>query len=305
MKILIIGLGSIGKNHLKSIRSILPSADLFALRSTSKSEKVDGVQNIHILEPILANTISFAIISNPTSEHKKTILQLINYGFPLFIEKPLYSSLDLEELINQITYKSIFSYVACNLRFLNCIKFIKEQIHQQKYLRINEINVYCGSFLPDWRSNINFKESYSAVPELGGGVHLDLIHEIDYLYWIFGKPINVVRYFKNTSSLSISSFDFANYILDYGEFCANIVLNYYRRDPKRSLEVVFEDKTWNVNLLQNQIKCNGKIIFASEQKISDTYRTQMEYFINCVDRKINTFNTISDAHDVLKICLEK
>ena len=303
MKILIVGLGSIGKKHVKAIQSILPDAEIFALRSKINVEKLKGVTNIFDLEEVATVKIDFAIIANPTSEHKKTISQLIPFGFPLFIEKPLYSYLDIEDLIALINKKEIGTYVACNLRFLDCIKFIKAKLPHMPNKKLNEVNVYCGSYLPDWKPGIDFRKTYSAKENLGGGVHLDLIHELDYLYWLFGIPKSVTSKFKSQSSLNISSFDYANYVLDYDGFCAEVVLNYYRRDPKRTLEVVFEDETWNIDLLKNQISCNNKIIFSSEQRISDTYQAQMEYYIQCLIKQTGTFDTISDAYSVLKICL--
>jgi len=305
MKVLIIGLGSIGQKHVKAINSILPDAEIFALRSTVHAKIHPGVINIFKIEEIESVAIDFAIVANPTSEHKKSIEQLLSFGFPLFIEKPIYSSVDIENLVISVNKKGISTYVACNLRFLDCIRFIKEKLPQLHDKRLNEVNVYCGSYLPDWRPNVDFRKTYSANSELGGGVHIDLIHELDYLYWLFGTPKTVDRKFKNQSSLAISSFDYANYVLDYNGFCASVVLNYYRRDSKRTLELVFEDETWNIDLLKNQITCNNQILFSSKQRIADTYQTQMEYYIDCLRKKTDTFDSISDAYYILKICLEQ
>jgi predicted dehydrogenase len=221
----------------------------------------------------------------------------------MFIEKPVHSSLAIKDEINAVDKNGILTYVACNLRFLSCIQFVNNKLTSTQIQKINEVNVYCGSYLPDWRSGINFRETYSANAELGGGVHIDLIHELDYIYWLFGMPSDVTRVFKSQSSLAISSFDYANYTLAYDGFCASVVLNYYRRDAKRSLELVFENETWNVDLLTNEVSCNNEIIYSSNQTIADTYHEQMSYYINCIRRKENTFNTIADAFNVLKICL--
>jgi len=304
MKILIVGLGSIGKKHIQAIQAAIPNNEIFALRSEKKAEKYLEVINIYTFDEVKSIDFDFVIIANPTSAHKKTIAQMIEYGFPMFIEKPVYSSLDLEEEIKTIKKNKILTYVACNLRFLDCIKFVKDKLSTQTK-RLNEVNVYCGSYLPDWRPGTDFRETYSANDKLGGGVHIDLIHELDYIYWLFDKPNDVKRTFKNQSSLLISSFDYANYILDYNGFCVNIVLNYYRRDAKRSLELIFADETWNIDLLKNKITCNNKTIFSSKQQIADTYQIQMDYFSNCVREKADTFNTISNAYAVLKICLDE
>lgn len=304
MKILVIGLGSIGKKHVNIIKSLYPDVQIYALRSDRNTSSYLDVIDIYSLEEIEPVKIDFAIISNPTAEHEKTIKELVPHGFPLFIEKPVSSSLDIENLIISLIPKKIITYVACNLRFLDCIVFLKNKLSQvQGKKRLNEVNVYCGSYLPDWRPNTDFRKSYSAIAELGGGVHIDLIHELDYIYWLFSKPKDVIRNFKSQSSLAISSFDYANYLLDYEEFCVNIILNYYRKDSKRSLELVFEDETWSIDLLKNRITCNNQIIFSSDQQIADTYQIQMEYFINCIKNNENTFNTIINAIDVLKIAL--
>jgi len=305
MNILIIGLGSIGKKHVDVIKQLNQKTVIFALRSKKDADQYLDVINIYDSELIPSIHIDFVIIANPTSEHKKTIEMIIEYGLPMFIEKPIDSTLEIKKNVIRIVDKGLQTYVACNLRFLDCIWFVKDKLNSKQTKKLNEVNVYCGSYLPEWRANTDFRKTYSAIAELGGGVHIDLIHELDYLYWFFGLPNEVKRTFKSQSSLLISSFDYANYVLDYDGFCTSVVLNYYRRDSKRTLELVFEDETWMVDLLLNQIVCNNQLIFSSEQRISDTYKLQMEYFINCLNTKNNTFNTISNAYDVLKMCLEK
>jgi predicted dehydrogenase len=304
MRILIIGLGSIGKKHVKAVQCIYPSAELYAFRSGNNADKYPGVINIFNQSEIADLSFDFVIISNPTSEHKKTIEYMIGYKLPLFIEKPLSYSLDISDVIQRINDNKIPAYIACNLRFHDCIRFIKGRLQGINY-RLNEVNVYCGSYLPEWRPDSDYRRSYSAHSDMGGGVHLDLIHEIDYLYWFFGKPVSVRRNFRSQSSLKLSSFDYANYLLDYDGFCVNVVLNYYRRDPKRYMELVFDNETWNVDLLMNKVTCRDKEIFISDRTISDTYLDQMKYFMECLNNRTGTFNTVSDAYEVLKICLEK
>jgi hypothetical protein len=100
--------------------------------------------------------------------------------------------------------------------------------------------------------------------------------------------------------------DYSNYCLDYGIFCANVVLNYYRRDYKRTFEIVFEDETWTVDLAKNEISRNDEIIYSSAQKMSDTYLSQMQYFIGLLksNNRISD-NTIDDAYNVLKMAIGK
>lgn len=302
MRVLIVGLGSIAKKHIAALRLLDPSVVIYALRSSSASRGYQNVQDVFSLAELAGVALDFAIISNPTAAHKKTLELLLSLHCPLFIEKPLSHTLEIEPVLEQVREAGVLTYVACNLRFLECIRFVKSELSKGK--RVNEVNVYCGSYLPEWRPGVDFRNVYSAQPEAGGGVHLDLIHELDYLYWLFGKPKDVHRVFKKNSSLEIKSYDYANYCLEYSEFCANVVLNYYRRDARRTLDIVCDDGTWEIDLRTNCVVLNGVTQFQSEQRISDTYTTQMSYFLELINnRSIVSFNTFEDALNVLKICL--
>lgn len=304
MNILIVGLGSIAKKHIAAIREIDAGVNLYALRSSRNSSGCEGVKNIFSLSELEAITVDFAIVSTPTAEHKRTIEMLLPLHCPLFIEKPLYHTLEIAALSEQIKNSGVLTYVACNLRFLECIQFIKKELAKGNK-KINEINVYCGSYLPDWRPGADFRKVYSSIPQAGGGVHIDLIHEIDYLYWLLGQPVTTHQVFRNSSSLNIPAYDYANYCLEYEDYCVSVILNYYRRDARRTLEIVWEDTTWKIDLLKNEVTENGKLLYASAGTITSTYTAQMKYFMNLVKEKSNqSFNTFSDALEVLQICLE-
>lgn len=300
MKALIIGLGSIAKQHIRALKKIDSSIKIYALRSKKASSK-DGITNLYSFDEASNIDFNFAIISNPTAIHKTTIEQLVNFNIPLFIEKPLSHTLEISKIVDEINSQNIFTYVACNLRFHDSINYVKNFLLEKSPV-INEVNVYCGSYLPEWRSGQDYKRSYSSSPELGGGVHLDLIHEFDYIYWFFGLPQSVRKTLKNNSSLEIKAVDYANYLLDYEDFCVGITLNYFRKDYKRTLEIVFKEETWNVDLAKNTIKCNNKTIFQSEQSFADTYLIQMQSFINSISKN-EEFNSAANALDVLKMCL--
>ncbi|MEG1463777.1 MAG: Gfo/Idh/MocA family oxidoreductase [Mucinivorans sp.] len=294
MKVGIIGLGSIARKHIAAVRALDLTAQFYALRHTQTSPAQDGVNNVYSYEELLAVQPDFIIISNPTAAHRAAIERLAQEHIPLMIEKPLSDTLAAPVMVDGLTY------VACNLRFLESIQYIKQQIDGQ---RVNEVNTYCGSSLPSWRAGVAWRECYSANKEMGGGVHIDLIHEIDYLYWLFGAPQKVTKIFRNVSSLGISAIDYANYTIEYPGFTASVVLNYYRCDSKRTLEIVTDKETWIVDLLKNSVNRNGKIVFQSDRTIGDTYATQMRHFVAAIASG-ERFNDINQAYDVLKICLE-
>lgn len=305
MNILIVGLGSIARKHIQALHDLSIEAQIYALRSKQDATPYEGVINLYDLNA-LPVSFDFAIISAPTHLHGYYIKELTRRAIPLFIEKPPLSGLiHADETAALIRQTSLLTYVACNLRFHPCIDFVKEFFSQRSQKRVNEVNVYCGSYLPDWRPDQDYRKVYSAVKSQGGGVHLDLFHELDYVRWIFGLPDKVHVVKRNSSSLNIDAYDYANYLLEYQDFTASIVLNYYRRDAKRTIEIVFADETWTVDLLSNLIQnSTGEVIYKTEAfRIADTYKYQMEYFLKKLQDNQLPMNTFAESLETLKISL--
>lgn len=304
MKVLIIGLGSIAQKHIDAINKIDQSASIYALRSNANCKFFTNIIDLYNLSDVPYD-IDFILISNPTSLHSKTILNVIDFNKPLFIEKPVFDSIiNNEEVVRLIEKKNIKTYVGCNLRFHTALKFIKTYLNSANS-KINEVNVYCGSYLPNWRPQQDYTKSYSANQKLGGGVHLDLIHELDYTIWIFGKPINYNSIKRKVSNLSIDTFDYANYNLSYPDFNVSITLNYYRSTPKRIIEIVLENETLICDLLTSTV-INGenkKIFTDNEFDFSTTYLKQMNYFIDNLKNEFIYMNNIRESFEILKIAL--
>ncbi len=117
-------------------------------------------------------------ITNPTFLHYETLKRCLTLSNNIFIEKPLFENSNYD--LNELTIKdSGIYYIACPLRFNPVIDYLKE--HLSKY-SVYSVRVICSSYLPEWRNNIDYRNNYSAKKELGGGVSLDLIHEIDILH---------------------------------------------------------------------------------------------------------------------------
>jgi predicted dehydrogenase len=128
---------------------------------------------------------------------------------------------------------------------------------------------------------------------------------LDYVTWLFGFPLKSQSLLRSRSSLNIDSIDYANFQLEFDTFTANIILNYYRKDSKRNIEIIFEDDTWNIDLLKNIITSNkGSIIYEnSDITNSNTYYNQMNYFLNQIKSNKKLMNSFQESLKVLKICL--
>jgi predicted dehydrogenase len=305
MTVLIIGYGAIAQKHVKALWRLYPEARVYALRSVKDASLIPGVNSIYEWSALPAR-IDFALISTPTFLHLESLDILLTKKIPVVLEKPISNSLDsLTSFSERIIREQAFVYIACNLRFLPSLQFLKKFIEESNPV-INEVNVYCGSFLPAWRPGADFRKNYSAIGEMGGGVHLDLFHELDYTYWIFGLPQEAQVVKRSVSSLKINAVDYAVYLWEYKKFTAIITLNYYRSVAKRNIEIVFEDDIWNANILTNEIKnSKNETVFSNHRYgVVDTYFDQMKYVTDCIKNNQQALlNTFESSLEILKLCL--
>jgi predicted dehydrogenase len=301
LKVLFVGYGSIARKHHAALLRINPDAEVFALRSNNPSESIEGVTNVYE-DDYRSYSYDFVIISNPTSKHFDAIYKMASLGKPLFIEKPpLHSIEQADELIKHVQDSGVKTYTAFNLRFHPVIEWLKANISGQDVL---EFTAYCGSYLPEWRPGTDYRKSYSAIPELGGGVHLDLIHELDYITWLFGTPNFTTGVAGKYSSLEMSSYDSAHYLLTYPHCCGTISLNYFRRDPQRTFEIVTHEGSLRADLIQHQvIKSNGELVFSASIDLIGVYERQLRYFIQAVKNNSTLMNSLPESIETLKMCL--
>lgn len=302
MKVLIVGLGSIAKKHISALQKINSHVEILALRSQKSTREVTGVKNVFSITDI-PNDLNFIIISNPTSEHYSTVLEILKLKKPIFLEKPSFTSLfQANEISKLVKENKNIIYTAFNLRFHPAIVWLKENIENY---RVIEVQAYCGSYLPNWRQGENYTDNYSAKSELGGGVHLDLIHEIDFLVWIFGVPVKSNLFLNKVSDLNINSIDSASYIFQYESKVIIVRLNYFRIDSKRTIEIVTDITTLYIDLLDNKIvDSNNKILFQSDESVDETYFHQMSYFVKAMENQYSIMNDIDESTKILKYALQ-
>ena len=304
MKFGFIGYGSIAKKHIQAIFSLYPNASILLVRHkpSAPDNETPGCTTARDFDEL--RNVDAICITNPTSLHVNTIQKVLAFKKPLFIEKPLsHNMTGLSDLVKSINASGLINYVACNMRFHSCMEYLKEKLLPG--LRINEANSYCGSFLPDWRAGIDFRSSYSAHKSMGGGVHLDLIHEIDYCYYLFGAPKKQFKTLTNKSNLGIDAVDFAHYHWQYESFSAQITLNYFRKDYKRTLEIVAEDATYLVDFKSCTVSRGDEVIFTGDQGVEGMYQRQMKYFVEQVQANRACSNDIKEAYHVLNLCINE
>ena len=303
MNVLIIGLGSIALKHIKVLKEINANTSIFALRSSKLSVKVSGVKDLFEWEEVVSKKFHFCIISSPSSLHLSHIKLVEVLRIPIFIEKPLFINRSQINDFKILDLKNLRSYVACNFRFNPIIEFLKDDL-KIKAKNIYEVTAYCGSYLPNWRPNKDYRKVYSSIKELGGGVNIDLIHEPDYFVHLFGLPEHTSVHNRKVSSLEINSNDSSIIYLSYKNFQASITLNYFRKDARRTLEIVTDEKTIFVDFLKGIVKdleTNTILYQSSEDLIESSYKKQMLFFLNSIKSNEYKMNSIDEALSVLNI----
>jgi len=310
MRVLFTGLGSIGRRHLEILREREEQFDVDAYRSgETQVEAPPGVTEYGSLEEALSVDPEVAFITNPTALHVETAIQCAERGCDLFIEKPLSDSLSgVDELEETVRRHGLTTYVGCNLRFTPVLQTVKEVLEDDRVGDILSFRVHAGSYLPDWRPDQDYRESCSASAELGGGVVLDLIHEFDYVYWLFGDITEVAGFTDQIGSLEIATEDVSEVSLRTAAGAVGSVhLDYFRRIPRRTVEVTGEEGVVSADFNAKEVTVetpDDTDVYGFEYERDDVYRDQLKYFLSHVRDGSPCHNDIAEAKKVLEIALE-
>lgn len=300
MKVIFFGLGSIGKRHLSNLTQVCEEkgidVSIHAYRTSKPTSNIEGVKNVYHMNE-LESEYDVAFITNPTSLHYETINFIKDRVASFFIEKPIFHKIHPD--ISTWEYPDKY-YIACPLRYKKVMRVAKEIVEKQKVLSARAI---CSTFLPNWRSG-DYSKNYSADPNLGGGVELDCIHELDYIVDLFGFPIETKYMFGKVSSLEIKSNDTALYMLRYSDKFVELHLDYYGRHSQRKIEFITENDLITVDLITNQIASETKKeIVSFDEEYNQFYLNEMNYFVEQVISNKDNRNNLYHAHKVLELVL--
>lgn len=304
MKICVVGLGSIGKRHINNIVHLLGEREtnlqIDLLRSGKNNNDGDKlwkyIHSVYYNPGDLPEDYDAIFITNPTSMHYETLCSLQEKGRSFFIEKPVFSSTEVD-LSNLSMLRDKVCYVACPLRYSKPIQYIKENINPSE---VYSVRVICSSYLPEWRKGVDYRRSYSARRELGGGVDIDLIHEWDYICYLFGIPTQVYHLKGKYSELEIDSDDLAVYIAKYPDKLIELHLDYFGRENKRTIELYMKQETVTVDINRSVVQTKEAVLHLGEER-NDFYLEELRYFFDLVNGDRKCENDIKNALTVLKI----
>ena len=305
MKICMIGIGSIGSRHLKNIHAVLRERgipfQIDALRSGRhplSAELSALICDTYYDVGLLPDDYDVIFVTNPTSLHYDTMEACMNKTRHMFIEKPVFDQTDYD--LQKLSFKpdGVY-YVACPLRYRRVTQYIKELIQDKAVFSARAI---CSTYLPEWRPGVDYRNTYSARKDMGGGVSIDLIHEWDYLCYLFGKPIKVYNFSGTYSDLEITSDDLSVYIAQYEHLLLSLHLDYFGRYDRREVEIYFKDDVVVGDFIHSQVRFlkSGKTIDLPEER-NEYQKKEIACFFDMTAGKQKNHNPVSLAYDVLKI----
>lgn len=309
-RVLLVGLGSIGKRHLGNLKRLVPNVKVAVLRSREGAQSIDGCEVVSSLGTALDFQPQAAFICGPSSFHIDIATELARAGVHLFIEKPLSNKLGgLDEFVEMVQHVNIKVMVGYNLRFSPSLLTLRELIKRAKYGSALYVAVVVGQYLPDWRPGVDYRAAVSSQSELGGGALLELSHELDYLIWLFGEPVNVSGQLLKVSDLEIDVEDLvlANVCFDNDgrNIWVSLQLDFLQRKPYRSCKVICEQATLVWDALEDRVEVHQNkemiIAFQGDKNMNYTYEQEVLRFIGCIEANVPVPITVVDGVRVMKL----
>ncbi|MEY2562632.1 MAG: hypothetical protein QOH88_825 [Verrucomicrobiota bacterium] len=309
-RFLFVGLGGVGQRHLRNLRTLLgEEAEFLAYRQRrnapvltnemavekgSDLESKYGLRVFADLDEALAERPEAVIISNPTSLHLTVARAAAEAGCHLFIEKPLaHEMTGVAELLDLIDRKKLVTLVGYQWRFHPALLALHDLLQAETIGRVIAVRARFGEHLPNWHPYEDYRQSYAARRELGGGVLLTQIHDFDYLGWLFGWPYRVFCVGGKLSNLEIDVEDTASTLMECTVAGRTVPIHlqqdYLTNPGERGCEVVGESGKISVNLIDAVLQvwtADGKL--ATQQRFdmidrNKMFLDQLAHFLACLD----------------------
>lgn len=243
MKFLIAGLGSIGRRHFRNLIA-LGEKEIVLLRTrkgTLPDEELTGYPvETDLHEALLEHRPDAVIVANPTSLHLDVAIPAAQAGCHILLEKPVSNSLDGLDVLQREAQKSGSRIlVGFQFRYHPTLNQARELIHSDQIGKVLTVHAHWGEYLPQWHPWEDYRQSYAARADLGGGVIVTLTHPLDYLRYLLGDVESLWSFNGHISPLEVDVEDVAEIGLKFANGAVGGVhVNYFQRPPVHRLEIV-------------------------------------------------------------------
>ncbi len=305
----------IGRRHLKNLVA-QGEKDIVLLRNNLSSLPDDELKDFQVvtsIEEALAHKPDAFIISNPTAMHLDIAIPAAKAGCHILLEKPISNSLEkINQLQSAIQHGRGKLLVGFQFRFHPTLKIASQLLLNGEIGRPVSICAHWGEYLPDMHPWEDFKNSYAARPDLGGGVVLTLCHPFDYLSWLLGKPTVEWACAENRGDLGIAVEDTAEAILRFPSGALGLLqLNYLQKPAAHTLEIIGVEGTmaWNntdgkLSIYRNKLSNWEHFLPSQEFERNSLFIEEMRHFISVVNGKELPLCSLEDGINALSLALK-
>jgi predicted dehydrogenase len=242
MKILVAGLGSIGRRHLRNLVA-LGERDIMLYRTHQSTLPEDELAPYPVctsLSKALQQRPDAVVVSNPTALHLEVAIPAAHAGCHIFIEKPISHSLDgVDALETMVEIAGVQVLVGYQFRFHPGLQVINHLLKAGAIGEPASVRVHWGEYLPGWHPWEDYRQGYAARADLGGGVIRTLCHPFDYLRWLFGEVDSVFAFTGKHTHLDLDVEDTAEIVLQFANgLTGSVHLDYLQRPTEHTLRIV-------------------------------------------------------------------
>jgi len=314
VKVLIAGLGSIGRRHLRNLQ-VLGERDIILFR-THRSTLPDDELSEFLVETDLKTALDHdpdaVIVSNPTSHHLDVAIPAARRGCDILLEKPISHTMEgVTDLATVVRDEQVNVLVGYQYRFHPSLQKMNELLNTGAIGRPINDRSHWGEYRPNWHPWEDYRKGYSARADLGGGVILTLSHPLDYLRWLFGEVEEVWAFSGSYGDLELDVEDTAEISLLFSKgMIASVHLDYNQQPPAHHLEVIGTDGTiqWNYSdgaVRWYQSDNNEWKTWSTPQKFerNEMFLAQMRHFLAVARGEINPVCSLNDGIQALRIAL--
>lgn len=314
MKFLIAGFGSIGRRHFHNLLELGQKDVVFYRTSSGKlpDDELKGFVVEKELSAALGHHPDAVIIANPTAMHLDVAIPSAQQGCHLLLEKPVSNNL---EKINslQIAVKQTGSQILMGFqfRFHPGLQKVKQLLDSGELGQPISAKSHWGEYLPDWHPWEDYRTSYSARSDLGGGVVLTLSHPFDYLRWLLGEVESVSGRIQNTGKLDLNVEDQADIDIEFiNEVIGSVHLDYLQKPPTHWLEIICSGGKLHFDAISGLLVVSTSKSSQERQfpvpigfERNDLFLAEMKHFIEVVNGKAHLSCTLDDGIRALQISL--
>jgi predicted dehydrogenase len=311
---LLVGYGSIGRRHLKNLRDL--GVDDWALVHTGRGTlavESPPVARIYadLDEALREEAPTFAIIANPTSAHATSATACLDAGCHVLLEKPVSDSVDgLDRLAEAELSSRGAVLVGFQFRFHPALQRMRELFGRNAIGRPLHAEVFWGEYLPAWHPWEDWRSSYAAVRELGGGVHHTICHPFDYLRWLFGDAQVVRASLTTNGPLGLDVAEAADVILRFRSGAtAHVRLDYWSRPQAHHVEITCTGGTIAWDFMTGGLRvwstASGTWVtteLLSVESRNDLFMAEARHFLDIVNGGTRPVCTLEDGLAVVGLC---